>query len=63
MSRSTKNYYVGESDWIGQRGGSDVGQFLRQLEGIYGSGSMMWSIFGHGESIRDFREITLISQL
>ncbi|KAL8286423.1 hypothetical protein RQP46_004440 [Phenoliferia psychrophenolica] len=45
--QTAKNYFVGELDWTGQKGGDDLGEFYSILEGIGGSGSMIWSVFGH----------------
>lgn len=34
-----------------QKGGDDLDTFYSTIEGMDGSGSMMWSIFGHGASL------------
>ncbi|GAA5823456.1 hypothetical protein JCM3770_006043 [Rhodotorula araucariae] len=48
-SYDSKVFYVGENDWTGQKGGDDLDTFYATIEGMSGSGSMMWSIFGHDD--------------
>lgn len=43
-----KNYFVGELDWTGMHGGDNLSSFYGIVEGMGGSGSMIWSVFGHG---------------
>ncbi|GAA6014735.1 hypothetical protein JCM8202_001643 [Rhodotorula sphaerocarpa] len=45
-----KIFYVGELDWTGLKGGSDLATFYSTLENWPGSGSMMWSVFGHDDT-------------
>ncbi|CDR37878.1 RHTO0S03e00562g1_1 [Rhodotorula toruloides] len=49
MKSISKNFFVGENDWTGQKGGSDLNTFYATIESWDGSGSMMWSIFGHDD--------------
>ncbi|BGO96958.1 hypothetical protein NBRC10513v2_002556 [Rhodotorula toruloides] len=49
MKSISKNFFVGENDWTGQKGGSDLNTFYSTIESWDGSGSMMWSIFGHDD--------------
>ncbi|KAL8277497.1 hypothetical protein RQP46_010127 [Phenoliferia psychrophenolica] len=46
-SQTPKHFFVGELDWTGQKGGDTLSSFYSTLEGIPGSGSMIWSAFGH----------------
>ncbi|GAA5869600.1 hypothetical protein JCM3774_005491 [Rhodotorula dairenensis] len=48
-SRKQQVFYVGEFDWTGQKGGDSLSTFYSTLENWPGSGSMMWSIFGHDD--------------
>ncbi|BGP38816.1 hypothetical protein JCM10449v2_002754 [Rhodotorula kratochvilovae] len=48
-SYPSKVFYVGENDWTGVKGGDDLDTFYATIEGMSGSGSMMWSIFGHDD--------------
>lgn len=49
MSYYSKTFYVGEFDWTGANGGADLDTFYSTIENMDGAGSMMWSLFGHGE--------------
>ncbi|KAM0754756.1 glycoside hydrolase [Meredithblackwellia eburnea MCA 4105] len=53
-SQTTKNYFVGELDWTGQQGGDTLSSFYTILEGMSGSGSMIWSVFGHDANCCDY---------
>ncbi|KAK4700402.1 mannan endo-1,4-beta-mannosidase, partial [Phenoliferia sp. Uapishka_3] len=53
-SRTTKNYFIGELDWTGQMGGDSLWDYFPTLESIDGSGSMIWSVFGHDAQCCDF---------
>ncbi|GAA5828292.1 hypothetical protein JCM11251_006183 [Rhodosporidiobolus azoricus] len=45
-----KVFYVGENDWTGQKGGSDLDTFYKYIkDSMPGSGSMMWSMFGRDD--------------
>ncbi|KAI5481657.1 mannan endo-1,4-beta-mannosidase, glycoside hydrolase family 5 protein [Pseudohyphozyma bogoriensis] len=46
-SSTSKNFFVGELDWTNQHGGDSLSSFYSILENMTGSGSMMWSVFGH----------------
>lgn len=49
MAGFSKNYFVGELDWTGQKGGDSLPSFYSLLESMPGSGSMIWSVFGHDD--------------
>jgi hypothetical protein len=51
MGYYSKSFYVGEFDWTGANGGADLDTFYSTIENMDGSGSMMWSLFGHGTII------------
>ncbi|KAI5480356.1 glycoside hydrolase family 5 protein [Pseudohyphozyma bogoriensis] len=44
-----KSYLVGEMDWTGSDGGDSLADFYTILNTMGGSGSMIWSLFGHDE--------------
>ncbi|GAA6027900.1 hypothetical protein JCM8097_001772 [Rhodosporidiobolus ruineniae] len=50
-SYTNKVFYVGENDWTGQKGGADLDTFYSYIKNsMPGSGSMMWSLFGHDDA-------------
>ncbi|GAA6000169.1 uncharacterized protein JCM10292_004017 [Rhodotorula paludigena] len=53
-SYSDKVFFVGENDWTWQKGGSNLNTFYSTIENWSGSGSMMWSIFGHDDRCCDW---------
>ncbi|TNY24545.1 glycoside hydrolase superfamily [Rhodotorula diobovata] len=53
-SHPSKVFFVGENDWTGQKGGDDLDTFYSTIEAMDGSGSMMWSIFGHDDRCCDW---------
>ncbi|GAA5840838.1 hypothetical protein JCM9279_001235 [Rhodotorula babjevae] len=53
-SYQSKVFFVGENDWTGLKGGDDLDTFYSTIEGMDGSGSMMWSIFGHDDRCCDW---------
>ncbi|KAG0654464.1 hypothetical protein C6P46_001629 [Rhodotorula mucilaginosa] len=48
-SKKEQVFYVGELDWTGQKGGDSLAKMYSTLENWAGSGSMMWSVFGHDD--------------
>ncbi|GAA5898520.1 uncharacterized protein JCM6883_003341 [Sporobolomyces salmoneus] len=56
MSYYSKSFYVGEFDWTGIHGGADLDTFYSTIENMEGSGSMMWSLFGHDAQCCNFVE-------
>jgi len=57
LSYYSKSFYVGEFDWTGLHGGANLDTFYSTIEKMEGSGSMMWSLFGHGKSISLFSSL------
>ncbi|KPV76197.1 glycoside hydrolase family 5 protein [Rhodotorula graminis WP1] len=53
-SYQSKVFFVGENDWTGLKGGDDLDTFYSTIENMDGSGSMMWSIFGHDDRCCDW---------
>ncbi|GAA5910192.1 hypothetical protein JCM8208_006754 [Rhodotorula glutinis] len=53
-SYPSKVFFVGENDWTGLKGGDDLDTFYSTIEKMDGSGSMMWSIFGHDDRCCDW---------
>ena len=62
MSYYSKSFYVGEFDWTGNNGGANLDTFYSTIESMDGTGSMMWSLFGHGE-LSAFDRIALLVEL
>ncbi|GAA5938373.1 uncharacterized protein JCM15063_000718 [Sporobolomyces koalae] len=56
MSYYSKTFYVGEFDWTGANGGADLDTFYSTIEAMKGTGSMMWSLFGHDAQCCNFVE-------
>ncbi|GAA6019404.1 hypothetical protein JCM11491_004817 [Sporobolomyces phaffii] len=56
MGYYSKSFYVGEFDWTGANGGADLDTFYSTIENMDGSGSMMWSLFGHDGQCCNFVE-------
>ncbi|GAA6014116.1 hypothetical protein JCM10207_006101 [Rhodosporidiobolus poonsookiae] len=53
-SYTSKVFYVGENDWTGQKGGSDLDTFYSTIKSASGTGSMMWSMFGRDDQCCDW---------
>ncbi|GAA5969798.1 hypothetical protein JCM11641_008044 [Rhodosporidiobolus odoratus] len=54
-SHTDKVFFVGENDWTGQKGGSDLDTFYSYIkDSMPGSGSMMWSMFGRDDQCCDW---------
>ncbi|GAA5976429.1 hypothetical protein JCM5350_001687 [Sporobolomyces pararoseus] len=56
MSYYSKSFYVGEFDWTGNNGGANLDTFYSTIESMDGTGSMMWSLFGHDAQCCNFVE-------
>ncbi|GAA5858364.1 hypothetical protein JCM1840_001167 [Sporobolomyces johnsonii] len=56
LSSYSKSFFIGELDWTGLNGGTDLSSFYSSIESFGGSGSMMWSLFTHDAQCCNFVE-------
>jgi mannan endo-1,4-beta-mannosidase len=49
VKAANKVFYVGEYDWTGQNGGSDLASFLNAIQTSTASGDTYWSLFEHND--------------